>query len=375
MMTSTLRRLLPGCFTFAFAASAMAAGLAPSMEQRLDAVSQSGMVNPPLENWAAPQFFNAPNGAFSSDGSFGIKAGADLKAARTLSTFIPVAPCRLVDTRGAFNPVYGGPAFTANEIRNYVAVGHCGIPAGANRVQAVSVAVTTLPTPASGDVEVIATGATLGGTVLMVMQAGLWNSATTATGVDASGSFQVQIRSTAANMALDVNGYYAQMDPSNTTDFFSIVGNYNLDGGLLDITEQGVVGGALRAVGGGGADVRLAQGANAIDVAAGGLRVRGAGVNSSTLAFIHQTGATNICADAHLTRIENTQTFSATANLSGLLLFVQQRGGATTKPVAAVYQTGTTCAGGSASGNGWFLFNNATTFGDGETYNIMVITP
>ena len=62
----------------------------------------------------------------------------------------------------------------------------------------VSLAVTTLPTPASGDVEVIASGVTLGNTVLMVIQAGLWNSADTVTGVNSAGSFQIQVRSTPA---------------------------------------------------------------------------------------------------------------------------------------------------------------------------------
>jgi hypothetical protein len=378
MPTSQLRRLLPA-LTFAFAASAMAAGMAPAVEQRLDSASQSAMMFPPLENWPAPQFFNAPHGAFSSDGSFGIKAGGMSKAARTLASFVPVAPCRLVDTRGLHNPVYGlGGPFTNGEVRVYQAAGNCGIPAGSNRLLGVSVAVTTLPTTTSGDIEVIANGLPLGSTALMTMQLGLWNSATTVTGVDAAGNFQVQVRylqPTNTQLAIDVNGYYAQMDSVNTTDFFSIQGNFNSDGGLLDVNELGGTGAAIRAVGAGGTDVRLAQGANAIDVANGGLRVRGAGVNTDTLAFIHQTSATNICTDTHFTRIENPQTFSTTANLSGLLLFAQRRGGTTVKPVSVVYQTGTTCAGGSAAGNGWFLFNDATTFASGETYNIMVITP
>ena len=84
----------------------------------------------------------------------------------------------------------------------------------------------------------------------------------------------------------------------------------------------------------GGTDVRLAQGTNAIDIASGGVRARGAGINTDTFAFIHQTAAANICADAHFTRIENPQTFSATANLSGLLLFAQQVGNVATKPVS-----------------------------------------
>jgi hypothetical protein len=388
MLTSKRYRLLPACFTVALATSAMAAGVMPVAEVRPDIPSASAAMNPPLENWVAPQFYNAPPGAFSSDGSFGGKGATMAKAARTLATFIPVAPCRLVDTRGAFNPVYGsGGPFAANEVRVYQAAGNCGIPPGSNRVLAVSVAVTTLPTPASGDVEVIANNATLGGTVLMVIQAGLWNSATTATGVDASGNFKVQIRSTPADMAIDVNGYYAQMDPSNTGDYFSIVGNYNLDGGLLNVNETGSVGAAIRGVNP-SSDVRLAQGENAIDVATGGLRVRGAGVNTDTLASIHQITTQNLCdgsgggLDSHYTLLNNPQTFSAVgANLSGVMLLVQQRGDATStppvtaKPVSVAYRTGVRCTASFPSVNGWFLYNGASIFATGETFNLMVIKP
>ena len=353
-------------------------------------VSPAPEMSPPLVNWAAPQYYNVPRGAYSSDGTFGSKT-ANLKAARTVATFIPVPPCRLVDTRGLFNPVYAGGAFANNEVRVYTATGNCGIPAGSNRVQAVSIALTTLPTQSSGDIEVIANNATLGGTVLMVIQAGLWNSATTQTGVDSAGNFKVQARlqpaaDTTTHMAIDINGYYAAMDPANTNDFFSIVGNFDADGGLLSITEQGTIGAALRAVGLGGTDVRLAQGTNAIDIRQGGLRAAGAGINTPTFAFIHQTASGvsgNICdstveptLNAQYTRLANAQTFDAAANLSGLLLFVQQQGTGTTKPVSVVYAAAKKCANAAASaGNGWYLFSSTTPFVAGEFYNVMVVKP
>jgi hypothetical protein len=388
MLTSKRYHLLPACLTMALATSAMAAGITPVAEVRSQASPSAAVMNPPLENWVAPQFYNAPVGAISSDGSFGAKGTTMAKTARTLATFIPVAPCRLVDTRGSFNPVYGsGGPFAPNEVRVYQAAGNCGIPAGSNRILAVSVAVTTLPTAASGDVEVIANNATLGGTVLMVIQAGLWNSATTATGVDASGNFKVQIRQTSANMALDVNGYYAQMDPSNTGDFYSILGNFDSDGGLLNVNETGAIGAAIRGVNP-SSDVRLAQGENAIDVVSGGLRVRGAGVNTDTLAAVHQVSALNLCdgsgggLDSHYTLLNNPQTFSAVgADLSGMVLFAQQRGDATSvpavtaKPVSVAYRTGVRCTASFPLVNGWFLYNGATVFATGESYNLMVIKP
>jgi hypothetical protein len=47
--------------------------------------------------------------------------------------------------------------------------------------------VTTPPTAASGDIEVLSEAATLGSTVIMVIQAGQWNSATTVSAVDVDG--------------------------------------------------------------------------------------------------------------------------------------------------------------------------------------------
>src|SRR4051794_2947236 len=34
-------------------------------------------------------------------------------------TYTPVTPCRLIDTRGLFSPVYAGGAFATNEVRTY----------------------------------------------------------------------------------------------------------------------------------------------------------------------------------------------------------------------------------------------------------------
>ena len=134
MHNTLVRNLSAAGLVVAFASSAAAAPLAMVTEDH--SIAARAAMDPPLVNWVAPQFFQAPNGAFSSDGSFGANMGmnagpsASTKAARTLATFIPVAPCRLVDTRGAFNPVFGGPAFVANEHRDYQAAGNCGIPAG-----------------------------------------------------------------------------------------------------------------------------------------------------------------------------------------------------------------------------------------------------
>lgn len=60
--------------------------------------------------------------------------------------FVPVTPCRLVDTRNPNGP-FGGPAFSAGETRTYtVPSGPCGIPATA---QAFSLNLAVLPSAAT----------------------------------------------------------------------------------------------------------------------------------------------------------------------------------------------------------------------------------
>ena len=44
------------------------------------------------------------------------------------SRFVPLTPCRLLDTRNATG-AYGGPAIAANAQRSFVAAGRCGLPA------------------------------------------------------------------------------------------------------------------------------------------------------------------------------------------------------------------------------------------------------
>src|SRR3982751_4513255 len=56
--------------------------------------------------------------------------------------FVPVTPCRLVDTRGAPGP-FGGPALAGGSIRNFTpSGGGCGVPRSA---MAYSLNVTVVP--------------------------------------------------------------------------------------------------------------------------------------------------------------------------------------------------------------------------------------
>jgi len=365
-------------FAFLLAAPAFAGPFDSQLLRSRESRDTQVVRDIPLVNWPAPQFFEAPAGVTSS-----MRGMPMQKVALSLSTYIPVAPCRLVDTRNAFNPVIISPGpFAANEVRVYRAAGNCGLPAGTNRIKGVSVAVTVLPTPASGDIEVISNAATLGGSVLMVVQAQQWNSGTEVTGVDANGDFKVQLRTTSGHLAIDVNGYYAQTDTTNPSDFLSVDGTNGTDGnGLVSVQNHTTVGAAVRGYNTGGADGLLGSGNAALDIAAGAIRVRGAGVGSQTIVFQHKVDTTpgtgNICDTGNNATVLNNQYING--NPAAILVITPTAGVGTAYgttvpafgPYVAFYHP--TCTGAT---NRWSIGDTSgNALLNGVTFNVMVVLP
>ena len=336
----------------------------------------------PLVDWSVPQFLGGSGIASSMQAL----PTATLKSlALDMSVFTAVTPCRLVDTRGLFSPVYSGGPFAAGEIRTYQAAGNCGLPIGDDRIKAISIAITTLPASASGDVETVPHGSPLGNTVDMVAQAGEWNSVSKIVRVDSSGSFDMQIRSFSDNVAIDVNGYYAAVSQTNN-DFYNIQGKYAIvGGGLLYSENSSKIGAAIRAfnsdptLAGTAGDVLLAEGANAIDIAAGQIRVKNAGIGTSTPAFIHQVGAGNLCTDARYTLLDEAHVSPPNSSVNQML-FVQEAAHSgsvdTTAPknIRTVFLNSFSCDGSTTLLNAWYLFTD-TAFASGETYNVLLINP
>ena len=334
----------------------------------------------PLVDWSVPQFLGGSPGIMNS---MRASSEATLKSlGLDMSAFNPITPCRLVDTRGLFSPVYAGGPFAINEIRTYQAAGNCGLPVGSDRIKAISIAITTLPASASGDVETVPHGSPLGNTVDMVAQAGQWNSVSKIVLVDSSGSFDMQIRSFSDNVAIDINGYYAAVSQTNN-DFYRILGKYAIDGGGLLYSENtSAVGAAIRAFNSdpaGGGDVRLAEGSNAIDIAGGQIRIKNAGIGTSTPAFIHQVDAANLCTDTRYTLLDEANV-SPPNSSANQMLFVQEAthsGSANTttpKNIRTVFLSSFNCAGTNVLSNAWLLFTD-TAFVSGETYNVLLLNP
>ena len=130
--------------------------------------------------------------------------------------YTPVVPCRLVETRNAFPAVYqnGGP-FAAGEIRTYVIQSGNGVctsqlPGGLHP-SAVQLQVFGIPNNGvSGDIEIQPEGATFGGTATLVfLNNVLISSAGTTSTVNlANNEIAVQVRTGAADVAIDLVGYF-----------------------------------------------------------------------------------------------------------------------------------------------------------------------
>jgi hypothetical protein len=119
--------------------------------------------------------------------------------------FYPVTPCRMVDTRNAAGPL-GGPSMAAGASRNFpVQSSSCGLPASA---QAYSVNVTAVPSGPLGYLTMWPSGQTqpLVSTLNAPTGTVTANAAIVPAGNDGAVSVYV---SSASNVVLDVNGYFA----------------------------------------------------------------------------------------------------------------------------------------------------------------------
>jgi len=339
-------------------------------------------------NWAAPQFYD-PKPGFSTNLPGLGAAGFSSKNELAVSTFVPITPCRLVDTRGVFSPVYAGGAYTAGQTRVYRASGNCGVPAGASRIRAVSLAVTTPPTAASGDIEVLSEAAALGNTVVMVIQAGQWNSATTVSAVDNDGDFKVQLRGTSGHVVIDINGYYAGANEVTASyDYVSITGAFAATGGVLFVRNSSTLGAAINAYNsGGGGNVMLADGKRAVNISSGSLAVEDSGVQTrQTTAMVHKVNTSNSFGTGNGTLCPGFPSYTvvdnifANGNPRAILIVtpVEYYDSGTVNvtsfgayPVAAFYAPGGTCLGTGY----WTLRRlDGTPHANGVGFNILVIT-
>ncbi len=165
--------------------------------------------------------------------------------------YVPVTPCRLVETRGTFPAVYQGDGstshlpvpFGAGEIRTYTVEGGngvClslsgGVTPAAVQLQVFGIPVQELP----GDIEVLPQGAAFGSTATLVfLGTNPFTSAGTTTRINqANRQISVQVRTGFAHVAIDVVGYFQR--PTNYGGTHVIHEQYATDSGGYNITAGG----------------------------------------------------------------------------------------------------------------------------------------
>lgn len=132
--------------------------------------------------------------------------------------FIPVAPCRVVDTRNPSGP-FGGPAIGAGSTRTFdLAQSNCGIPTTA---AAFSLNFTVVPSASLGYITAWPSGGTRPNTSVLNSYDGRIKAnasiipAGTDTGVSVFASDETQL-------IIDINGYFVPYTNSNALAFFPV---------------------------------------------------------------------------------------------------------------------------------------------------------
>ena len=138
--------------------------------------------------------------------------------------FIPIAPCRVADTRGnGFVGAYGPPSLVANANRNFTITGQCGIP---NTAAAVSFNFGALNVASAGDLRVFPAGGGLPLVSTLNYNGSTPNIANAAVVPLGGGAITVRADAVSIDLIIDVNGYYY--------DYFS-------GSGILNSGEQWLI--------------------------------------------------------------------------------------------------------------------------------------
>ncbi len=145
--------------------------------------------------------------ALGSDGALWFTEAGGNKIGRTApASLYTVAPCRILDTRRP-NGDLGGPALQAGKVRNFVLVGHCGIP---ETVRAVSINVTVVGPTVSGDLRLYPAGPNSPVVSTINYRAGQTRANNMVAGLGGAGDLGVRCdqNSGTVHLIVDVNGYF-----------------------------------------------------------------------------------------------------------------------------------------------------------------------
>lgn len=141
------------------------------------------------------------------------------------SAFVPVTPCRVVDTRGAAG-AYGGPALVANATRAFdIDSGPCtGIPAGATAYSLNFTVIASAGAYQNAFLTAWNTGAAMPTVSTLNFDAGQLRANAAIVPRGTSGQISVFVNA-ATHLIIDINGYFT--GNPNTGNQFFISGNFD----------------------------------------------------------------------------------------------------------------------------------------------------
>jgi hypothetical protein len=171
----------------------------------------SATLRPPIGSWQAP-------GTFSSTGKGLPTESADLSGP---VPFIPVTPCRVIDTRAAsgFPPGYGPPSMLGGQTqRSFTIAGQCGVPGVAS---AVSFNFTVWAPVTRGDIRVFPAPGPTPTVSTLNWEANILALANAAVvPMGAGGAITVQVDGPGTiDLIVDINGYYSTTPASSLYPF------------------------------------------------------------------------------------------------------------------------------------------------------------
>jgi hypothetical protein len=149
--------------------------------------------------------------------------------------YTPLAPCRLVDTRGFGAPIQGGP-FAPEERRSYAPAGACGIPLAG--VATLMISFTSLnTTPLSGGyLAILAPGAPVSTTVDIFNQGQNWSASNAVVATGGAGQFDIYVAAARPEIVIDILGYFAPPQGGVVSSIVTAAGS-----GLTSATTGGAV--------------------------------------------------------------------------------------------------------------------------------------
>ncbi len=171
-----------------------------------------------ISNWAAPRTWTPPAPAAQAGGR-----NALIATTYPPLPFIPVTPCRLVDTRAGsgFPAGYGPPSMAGGGTqRTFVFTGQCGIPVSA---RAVSMNIAVWAPPTRADLRVFPAGGATPAVSTLNWEGGILALANAAVvPIGTAGGIVVQIDgASTVDIFIDVNGFYGPT-PQDQNQYFTL---------------------------------------------------------------------------------------------------------------------------------------------------------